>query len=365
MLYLLIEAGHELCAVINKPRTILDAKSINIDYSRFPYGSVEADVLQVLKGACDISPKRLMSIKQLTSKRGWWVDAYLSALDQLPENLTEYLIYTNTPFSWKLVKALKKRGARVFFDSMDNMITYPHFLSSEKRAAKEGYGELLTFADFACANSQRTVDFFNAMFGKSVELVKNGVFLPRSIDSSGIEQVKVIESAKAAYKCCAGFIGKFGLRIDHRFIGELADANPSCLFVFIGLELEGQCEEFNKVVLDHPNILKLPSLPSAYVYGVLDEFDALMIPYSVGDNENSGDPLKLYQYFMTGKPIACTPIREVGEYANHVLISDDAREWSMLLATLPAESQDYSEILESISWQKRAASLLNSISGRG
>lgn len=358
MLALLIEAGHKLDAVVNKPRTVLDAKSISSDPYKFPEGSIEADVLGALEDARDINPKRFLSVRQLTSKRGWWVDAYLRALDRLPEDLNGYLVYTNTPFSWKLVKALKERGAAVLFDSMDNMMTYPHFWKREKEAAKKGYRELLAFADYACANSQRTVDCFKTEFGKSVALVKNGVFRPRPVDSSDVEQIKRIRSAKAPYSCCAGFVGKFGLRMDHEFIEELVEENPNCLFVFIGLELEGQCAEFNKVVSNHDNVLKLPPLPSAYVYAVLNVFDVLMIPYSVGKNENSGDPLKLYQYFMTGKPIACTPIREVGEFAELILVSHNVEEWSSLLGSCNAVAQDYSKVIDSVMWRDRTKDLL-------
>lgn len=358
MLRLLTEAGHELCTVVNKPRTALDAKSIAKDLSMFPVGSIEADVLGVLDAAETIDPKRLLSIKQLTKKRGWWVDAYLDALDRFPVDLTGHLVYTNTPFAWKLVRALKERGAMVAFDSMDNMMTYPHFWESEKAAAKEGYGKMLALADYACANAQRTVDCFESVFGRSVELVKNGVFSPKRIDATGLEQTERIRSAKASYVRCAGFVGKFGIRIDHEFIDTLAKANGDCLFVFVGLELSGQCNAFNRVVASNENILKLPALPSAYLYEVLNLFDVLMIPYAVGENENSGDPLKLYQYFMAGKPIACTPIREVDEYADLILVSHDVEEWSVLLREGSAGAQDYTAVLSSVLWQERARNLL-------
>ena len=356
MLALLIDAGYELCAVVNKPRTALDAKSIRSDPYKFPDGSIEADVLGALEDACDINPKRLLSVRQLASKRGWWVDAYLCALDRLPKDLNGYLVYTNTPFSWKLVKALKGRGAAVLFDSMDNMMTYPHFWKSEKEAAKEGYGELLALADYACANSQRTVDCFKAMFDITVDLVKNGVFRPRQVDSSGVDQIAEITSAKASYALCAGFVGKFGLRIDHEFIDKLAKTNQHCLFVFVGLELEGQCKAFNEVVSNNPNIIKLPAVPSAYLYSVLELFDVLMIPYSVGKNENSGDPLKLYQYFMTDKPILCTPIAEVDQYKDQILISSDVDEWTAEISR-GVRTVDYSSVRAEIQWAGRASAL--------
>lgn len=362
MLKLLLDAGCELDLVINKPRTILDAKAINCDLRNFPEGSIESEVLASLDGAEVINPKRIFSIRQITGKRAWWVDAYLDALVDLSNDLSDCVIYTNTPFAWKLAKELKTRGAKVIFDSMDNMMTYPHFWDSERAAAREGYKELLAIADYACANSQRTVDCFNEIFGKRVDLLKNGVFAPRKVNAGSIGQIEAISEAKKKYSCCAGFVGKFGLRIDHELIDGLAKANPNSLFVFIGPELSGQCGAFNKVVAENSNIKKLPAIPSAYLYTVLDLFDVLMIPYSVGKNENSGDPLKLYQYFMTGKPIACTPIHEVGEYSDLILVSNDVKDWTRLLSS-PSKFNDYSDVHNSVIWGHRASKLLSFVQG--
>ena len=51
MLKLLLDAGCELDLVINKPRTVLDAKVINCDLRNFPEGSIESEVLASLDGA--------------------------------------------------------------------------------------------------------------------------------------------------------------------------------------------------------------------------------------------------------------------------------------------------------------------------
>ena len=364
MLRLLLGAGCELAMVVNKPRTALDAKAIKRDMRNFPDGSIEAEVLACLDGDVSVNPKRLFSLRQVTSKRAWWVNAYMDALDDIPRDLGDYVVYTNTPFSWNLVKELKSRGAKVIFDSMDNMMTYPHFWDCERAAAKEGYGALLSFADYSCANSQRTVDCFEDIFDKKVDLVKNGVFAPQRVDAVGVEQVKKIAVAKRAYSKCAGFVGKFGLRIDHELIDGLAKANPESIFVFVGPELAGQCDAFNSVVARNENVLKLPALPSAYLYSVLDLFDMLMIPYSVGKNENSGDPLKLYQYFMTSKPIACTPIREVGEYSDLILVSDDVKDWSHLLNS-NVVAGDYSGVVDSVYWGNRASKLTTYVRSLG
>ena len=89
-----------------------------------------------------------------------------------------------------------------------------------------------------------------------------------------------------------------------------------------------------------------------------------MIPYSVGKNENSGDPLKLYQYFMTGKPIACTPIREVGEYSDLILVSDDVDDWTRLLRGGDTGTRSYSSVSSSIRWDERASVLLSFIADK-
>lgn len=364
MLKLIKDAGYEPRFVINKPRTILDHKEVSSNERLFPLGSIEHEIKQAIDAAQSIFPFRELSLSQITMKRGWWVDGYLKALDFLPGNLSDYLVYSNTPFSWKLIEHLKQRGATILFDSMDNMAIYPHFWMKERAAAHEGYSKLLEIANFSCANSQRTVDYFKSEFDVDVELIKNGVFQPRLMDSLTIDLYDEIAKIKQKYRHTVGFIGKFGFRIDHTLIDELANKAPDLLFVLIGPELDGQCSEINKIVTGHSNILKYPGVPSAYLYKLMSAFDSLMIPYSVGENENSGDPLKLYQYLLANKPIACTPIREVAEFSDYILISDNSDKWLEFFDN-PDQFVCRKHAIDSILWSSRAASLIHFIKENG
>ena len=361
MLKLIKDAGHELYYVVNKPRTHLDQKQVTSKADLFPFGSVEQEVWLAISTAQSIYPFQRFSFKQISSKRGWWVDGYLKALDYLPNDLSDFIVYTNTPFSWKLIRGLKQRGAKILFDSMDNMVTYPHFWKIEKKAAKIGYREALFLADFASANSQRTVDYFFSEFGKCVNLIKNGVFKVKAIRGGIVKEVNLIKRDVKQYNTAVGFVGKFGLRINHDLIDRIAKLMPNVLFALIGPDLEGLCDELYNVISKHPNVVKYPPVPSSYLYEVLSLFDCLMIPYSVGKNENSGDPLKLYQYFLAGKPILCTPVKEVDEYSDYIKISDSASEWHRYIDALPLP--DYKKIIPSILWEARAEPLIAYLNG--
>ena len=344
--------GAKSFTLVNKPRTILDARRFDIDEARFPQGTHESEARYILENALTINPASLLDPRQVLGKRKWWSSGYMRALPLIKKDLSQSLAYSNNPFSWKLLLELKQRGCTICFDAMDNMSTYPHFWKKEQEEAYFGYRTVLQFADFTSVNSLRTKQFFLDEFDKDVPLIKNGVFQNILRPHARTSQVEYVTELKSAYRTCAGFVGKIGMRIDHRLIKHIANEGRDCLFVFVGPKLNGQCRDFDDVVSECPNVIKLDAIPSAYLFEMLDVFDFLMIPYSVGKNENSGDPLKLYQYFLTGKPILCTSIKEVDSYAHLITVSDNCNVWADRLRQ-DAALHDYSSVVDDITWEHR------------
>ena len=107
------------------------------------------------------------------------------------------------------------------------------------------------------------------------------------------------------------------------------------------------------------NVLHLEGVPSAYVYTMLKEFDILMIPHSVGKNENGGDPLKLYQYLTQNKPIITTAILGVDEFKKYIEISNSKETWSTYIHNCGGNFEQYNE--DGISWEKRIKPVMDRI----
>lgn len=332
MLYLLWKKGFETVINLKKPRTILDKKHYNINNMYYPNGTIENKVKTILENSKTIQYLPLISLNQIIKKRAWWEKGYLGIKKRLFNELSDdkdYLVYSNNPFAVELLEQLKKYGCKIYFDIMDNFAIHPSLCQSEREAALRGYNKILTFADCISANSQQTCDFMAKYSSKKIFLVKNGVFLNNETNQiKDCPQIKQLLSKKTRFSKTVGYVGKLGKRLDENIIKEISDKCKETLFVFVGPYLTGQIND-NLIYLfkNSSNVLHLDGIPSAYVYSMLDQFDILMIPHSVGKNENGGDPLKLYQYMTRSKPIITTPILGVEEFKDYIKITSDVQQW--------------------------------------
>lgn len=332
MLYMLYQHGYNKVINVKKPRTILDKKRYIINDSFYPEGTVEYQVKKILDNSKTIQYLPIISIEQIILKRGWWSAGYVKStraiLEEIDDN-REWLVYSDNPYAAQLLMLLKQKGAKIYFDVMDNFAIHPSLNEKERKEALKGYKKIFTFADIVSANSQQTCDYMKEQGADNIMLVKNGVFLNNKAKYIGnCNQILRLEKEKKKYSKTVGYIGKLGKRLDAALIKSICKACQDTLFVFVGPYLEGQInEELITLFKQDNNVLHLEGIPSAFVYAMLDKFDILMIPHSVGKNENGGDPLKLYQYLTRNKPIITTPILGVDEFQNCIEISSDVDKW--------------------------------------
>ena len=345
---------------IGKPRTWLDMKPYDEGSNPFPGGSVEAEVRDRINRCEKLRTLVPFSLK-LYQKRGWWVGGYAAIRKALRGREIDWkntIVYSNSPFSWKLGQWCKQMGATVLFDMMDDFTIHPCMNRIEKKRAHEGYAQYMRCAEYVSANSEHNVRFLRASFGREADLIKNGVFAPDAPE--GGEAARKILQAKAKYDRCAGYIGKLGLRIDEKLLDQVTAACPKVLFAVAGPHLSGQKNEgLEKLLHARENILYLGPVPSTQVYGIMNTCDIMLIPHSVDKFENGGDPLKLYQYLNARKPVITTPIAGVEEFKDWITITDDPGQWARLIND-PAFAQSAPrEAPRSIFWDERAEPMLS------
>lgn len=362
MLYLLWNVGYKTVINVKKPRTFLDRKRYKINETFYPKGTIENQIKSILDQSITIQLLPLFSLKQLTIKRGWWADEFGKYKRFL--NVTkdkDYLVYSNNPFAWKLIRYLCDVGCRAFFDVMDNFAIHPSLSKKERKAALDGYKNVFKCAEVISANSQQTCEYMQQFTDNKIFLVKNGVFPNNSAENPmSIDAVKQIRKEKKKYKKCVGYIGKLGLRLDADLIDFVSEQCQDSLFVFVGEYLKGQ---INKKLLElfdkRENVIHIDAVPSAYVYPILNEFEILSIPHSVGKNENGGDPLKLYQYLTRNKPIITTPILGVDEFKQIIEIVSEPSGWVDFIVNYSPEI--ITRDIQGIYWTDRVKPILDRI----
>ena len=118
-----------------------------------------------------------------------------------------------------------------------------------------------------------------------------------------------------------GYVGQIADKIDYDLLAALADARPAWSFVFVGNVWENHrhqvaalSQRSNVHFLGRRDFHDLP----AYFRG----FDVCVLPHAVTPLTRSMDPIKLYDYLATGKPIVSTPVAGVERFADVVYVGE-------------------------------------------
>jgi glycosyltransferase involved in cell wall biosynthesis len=120
-----------------------------------------------------------------------------------------------------------------------------------------------------------------------------------------------------------GFFGLLAPWIDTELIGEVARANPSLAFVFIG-DVQADVEDLRRL----PNVHLLPKVPYADLPAYARQFDVSILPFVVDEMTVNVNPLKLMEYFAVGAPVVSTPLPAVAAHQPHARTAETPDQFS-------------------------------------
>ncbi len=103
-----------------------------------------------------------------------------------------------------------------------------------------------------------------------------------------------------------GYVGTVGRWVDVSLLEHVARQRPQCSVVVVGPVERGVTRPSGPA-----NLRVLGERPYASLPDYLAAFDVLLIPFRLTGLTHAVNPIKLYEYCTTGKPIVATPIAEV------------------------------------------------------
>jgi glycosyltransferase involved in cell wall biosynthesis len=118
-----------------------------------------------------------------------------------------------------------------------------------------------------------------------------------------------------------GYVGHIGDRIDFDLLRMIAETRPDWSIVMIGPVWSNRVDEAEELGR-LPNVHFVGPRPYAALPGVIGQLDACLIPHTLDALTASMDPIKLYDYLATGKPIVTTRVAGVDRFADAVYIAE-------------------------------------------
>jgi len=208
------------------------------------------------------------------------------------------------------------------YDCMDDYL-HPAF-SAKQDSAKQDYyrkneQKILSRSDIVFATSA-SLERKCAASARKVIRVPNGVDVEHFLRESPNELVGWSDKKK-----CIGFFGAIGPWIDFDLLSHIARAHPEWIIRFIG-----PCDYpvLRSRLLIEKNIELIGEIPYEKLPLEANKFDVCIIPFKTGPFGDSINPVKMYEYLATGKPVVSTSLAEARDMAPAIRIATDYADFS-------------------------------------
>ncbi len=160
---------------------------------------------------------------------------------------------------------------------------------------------------------------------KSIHLIRNGVkldpYLPEALASYQVPAEMKLSGS------IAGYIGTLHEdRLDVELVAQVAAKLPDVQLVFIGPN--SLSAENTRRLEDLTNVHLLGSKPYEQLPSYMKAFDICITPHVVSSFTESLDPIKMYEYMATGKPIVSTACAGFRDLRDLILIAEGPDQFS-------------------------------------
>lgn len=258
----------------------------------------------------------------------------------------EYLSIVHHPFWLPLARALPRSS--LVYDCMDHHEGFghsaPEMISAERALMAEADALVVTsnwLYDIAHERNVTTAIVRNACEFGHFSVVPESVFQDRA-------QRRVI-----------GYYGAIAEWFDIDLVSQVAETFSDCLVLLIGADTCGAQQALKK----HKNVSFIGEVPYKdlpfYLYG----FDICLLPFRRIDLTLATNPVKVYEYLCSGKPVVSVDLPELRQFGDLVFTATGPDEFvsqcqAALSSTTDAAARERRiEFARHQTWEHRAREL--------
>ncbi len=269
--------------------------------------------------------------------------------------------YTQTGLVQKL------RPQHLLFHILDDSFAFPLIRDHPRVLAgnKSFYRYMMNRSSAVIAVSRELARKYAALYGRPVHVVRNGVDVEHFRPQDPARRPPAVPEMAGIPRPVLMYTGSINSWVDLPLLLRLAGARPGCSLVLIGHYYEGTVDAgLWRELLDRPNVYWLRSRPYGLLPGYLHRASALLLPRTGAEHSRASDPLKLYEYLSTGKPVVSTALPAVEDFRAFVYVSENREGFAAATdAALrkhgPARAGRQAAMMKKHSWTAR----VNEIAG--
>ncbi len=260
--------------------------------------------------------------------------------------------YTQTGF----LKALAPR--HLFFHILDDSFAFPLIANHPRVLAenKKFYAYAMAEASAAAAVSGKLAAKYGQLYRRAVHVLKNGVDTEHFRRAASAPPAPEVAGLPRPVLMYTGSVNSW---VDLGLLMHLADSLAGASLVIIGHYYRGTVDgRLWEKLLKLPNVHWLGVKPYAQLPGFLAGADVLILPRTGAEHSRASDPLKLYEYLASGKPVASTELPAAAEFRDFVYTASGPHDFPAAVARAldshsPLKAARQAEAMEAHSWRAR------------
>lgn len=247
----------------------------------------------------------------------------------------------------------------VVVDVIDNQNLWPMRPDSRKALIKS-YAHIFDASSVTFSNCEPVAEWLRKS-GLDPVVVPNGLNIPQDGPAP-----KTPSFLKGITTPIVGYVGNMSDRVDWSLLLKLADARPDWSFLMIGKLPRVKSDEFLEFQ-SRPQVLMPGVVPAHQMSDWYAAVDVGLIPHLDTDLSRAMNPLKLYVFRANGLRVVSTPIQNIGDFDDDIIVARGVDETVEALSnaiedmSLHGSKWPASEVLDKLSWKSRVSEMMDHV----
>ena len=273
---------------------------------------------------------------------------------------SEY-IWLTSPEIYGIIKNKISKNHKLIYDCMDDILEFPNIKNNVKLSEEMYFYELglISRADIVFSSSKylkntlidrykidsNKIDVINNAI--SIKMLNNKIANSRLLINS-VDKIKTIT-----------YIGTISKWFDFDLLLDCLNENQHIRFLLLGpKEVTIPC---------HDRLIYQGIIKHNEVFSYMKSSDALIMPFIVNDLIKSVNPVKLYEYILSLKPIITCYYDEIDKFKDYVHYYKSPIELKKLFVKLVNNELQSNELAESINflnentWKSRGIEIVSKL----
>lgn len=287
------------------------------------------------------------------------INKWIWNAENIDFNTYDYIWVTSPILWWQFKDKINPIKTKIIYDCMDDYSAFPYMDKHPQYRAfcEHKEKELIIIADYVFCSAKALLNKLVERYGISREyhIVNNAITKNITTYDEQIEGIDFPENSLI-------YIGTISEWFDFENTIKALNEYPELHVVLYG-------PKRMNTLPTHPRLEFRGSTNHTNILAIMKKAKGLFMPFILNDLIESVNPVKLYEYIYSGKPILATRYGETMPFSNYVALYSNYEEFSKfirerILSDSPIDTLSMRNFALNNTWEARTKQILNLIDAK-